>query len=152
MGAELLFESRTTRHVLRQHGGTEEAPVIALELALTDAPTIYASGGAIINRAAWSMIIRETRPDAGGAPVAPAAMHYAATGDGPRCVIDVPQSPERFAALLTMFRGGHASEITVIVAHLLDKADYSKDWNTALHASLPIASLCFEFPLPQNEA
>jgi hypothetical protein len=63
----------------------------------------------------------------------------------PRCAgatIEAVQSAERFAALLDMFKGGHASEITVIVDGLADRADDSKDWNTAAYASLPVRALC----------
>ena len=80
------------------------------------------------------------------------SVHYALAKGRPRCVIEVGQAPQRFAALLDMFKGGHASEITVTIDDLADKPDYSKDWNTALHATVPIRAICFEFPLPQSEA
>ena len=152
MSAELLFESRQCYHVLRQELAAEDAPLISLQLALTDAPMIYASDGAIVNKSAWTMMIRSGPPVAHAVPPALGSIHYAGAKGKPRCVIDVQQSPARFAALLEMFKGGHASEITVLVDDLADKADYSKDWNTALHATLPVRSIRFEFPLPQNEA
>jgi hypothetical protein len=150
MSTELLFESRLMYHVLHQDTGGESAPFLSLQLVLTDAPTMYASDAAIVNKAAWRMVIHRQSPE-----LEPAALlgtiAYDATHGKPACVIDVFQSPERFAALLEMFKGGHASEITVIVNDLVEKADYSKDWDTALHATIRVTSLCFEFPLPQNE-
>jgi len=152
MDTELLFESRQIHHVLRQQGAAEDAPCIALQLALTDGPTMYASDGAVINKSAWTMTIRRHSPAGDAAPPPLGAMRYEGIKGKPRCVIDVLQAPERFAALLDMFKGGHASEITVTVDGLADKADYSKDWNTALHATMPIRAIRFEFPLPQSEA
>ena len=152
MGTELLFESRLTYHVLRQDEKGETAPFLSLRLALTDGPMIYASDAAVINKSTWSMVVRKrVQADQAIAPVIGSIQYLPAQGK-PLCVIEVFQSPDRFAALLDMFKGGHASEITVIVGDLTDKADYSKDWNTALHASIAVKSVCFEFPLPQSEA
>jgi hypothetical protein len=155
MGAELLFESRQSYHVLRQEGSVEVAPFISMQLALTSGPILYASDAAVVNKSAWSMIIRRRSPGDEVDSSSLGSMQYLAapgTPGKPRCVIEVNQSPERFAALLDMFKGGHASEITVKVEHLADKNDYSRGWNTALHASIPITSISFEFPVPQNEA
>ncbi|NHZ82260.1 hypothetical protein F2P44_23705 [Massilia sp. CCM 8695] len=152
MAAELVFESRLSYHVLRQEGAVEIEPAISLQLELTGGPQIYASDTVIINNAAWSMTIRRRSPAMPPAPHPPDAMSYTRATDKWRCVIDVHQSPERFASLLDMFKGGHASEITVVVDHLADMGDYSKKWDTAAHPSMPVKSICFEFPLPQSEA
>jgi len=151
MGAELLFESRSTNHVLRQAGTVEEAPYLALRLELTDGPIIYVADGAVVHPSAWSLTIHrcglaESPPHVSG------TLRYVGSGGKPRCVIEVHQSPERYAALLDMFKGSDASEITVMVDGLADKADYSKSWNTALRPSIAIQSISFEFPLPQSEA
>jgi len=151
MAAELLFESRLTNHILRQDGPMEEAPCLSLQLELTDGPILYVSGGAVVHPSAWTLKIRRCGP-ADPAPHVSGMLHYVPIGAKPRCVIEVRQSGERFAALLDMFKGGHASEITVTVDDLADKPDYSKFWNTALYPRIPLQSICFEFPLPQNEA
>jgi hypothetical protein len=39
----------------------------------------------------------------------------------------------------------------VIVEGFVDKSDYSKFWNTDSQASIPIKSICFEFPLARSE-
>lgn len=155
MGAELLFESRSANHVLRQAGSVEEAPYLALRLDLLDGPIIYVSDGSVVHPSAWRLVIR--RGPLAESPLlvsgsVSGTLRYAATGAKPRCIIDVDQSPERYAALLDMFRGGGDSEITVTVDALADRADYSKFWNTALHPSIAVQAICFEFPLPQNEA
>ena len=152
MGAELVFESRLTQHVLRQERAGECAPFLSLRLALTDGPMIYASDAAIINKSVWSMTVRASSPADALRPATAGTLQYVAGKGKPTCMIEVFQSPERFAALLDMFKGGYASEITVVVADLADRSDYSKDWNTALHATIPVESVCFEFPLPQSEA
>jgi hypothetical protein len=152
MGTTLVFESRLTFHVLRQDEAGESAPFLSLRLALTDAPMIYAADGAVINRSAWSMVIRKRVTDDGIVAGILGTATYAAAEGKPHCVIDIVQSPGRFAALLDMLRGGHASEITVVVGDLRDNGDYSREWNTARHASLPVTSISFEFPLPQTEA
>ncbi|MDQ1834412.1 hypothetical protein [Massilia scottii] len=152
MAAELVFESKLSYHVLRQEGAVEIEPLISLQLELTGGPRIYASDLLIINNAAWSMTIRRRSPATPPAAHLPDSMNYTRAAQKSRCVIDVHQSPERFASLLDMFKGGHASEITVFVENLADSADYSKKWDTAAHASMPVKSICFEFPLPQSEA
>lgn len=152
MTAELVFESRLSYHVLRQEGIVELDPVIALQLELTGAPKIYASDSFMINHAAWSMTIRRHNPENLPPTEPPGWVNYTAAAGKSLCVVDIHQSPDRFTALLDMFRGGHASEITIVVDGLADSADYSKKWDTAARASMPLRSICFEFPLPQSEA
>ncbi|HEX8611070.1 MAG TPA: hypothetical protein VF800_07245 [Telluria sp.] len=152
MSAELVFESRLSYHVLRQEGSVELDPVITLQLGLTGAPTIYASDSFMINHAAWSMTIRRHNLEKSPPTEPPGWVNYTAATGKSLCVIDIHQSPERFTTLLDLFKGGHASEITIIVDELADTADYSKKWDTTVRARMPVRSICFEFPLPQSEA
>jgi hypothetical protein len=152
MTAELVFESRSSFQVLRQDGAVESEPVISLQLELTAGPNIYADGSVIVNKAAWSMQIHRHSRARLDPTHQPGSMVYASEGNHGRCAIEVHQSPQRYAALLDMFRGGQVSEITVIVDGLTDKSDYSRSWDTAAVPSLVIRSVRFEFPLPQNEA
>ena len=152
MTVELVFESRLVYQMLRQDGAVEMEPVITLQLEMTDGPQIYASDGSIINDAAWSMSICRHVPPTQTVTHTPGWVNYAAVADKARCVIDIHQSPDRYGALLEMLKGGRASEITVIIDALVETADYSKKWDTAGRASIPIKSICFEFPLPQSEA
>ena len=152
MTAELVFESRSSVQVLRQDGAVESEPVISLQLELTAGPKIYADGAAIVNKAAWSMQIHRHSRVRLDATHQPGWMGYASEGNQAHCAIEVHQSPERYAALLDMFRGGHVSEITVVVDGLSDKSDYSRSWDTVAVPNLVIKSVRFEFPLPQSEA
>ena len=77
---------------------------------------------------------------------------YARADGKPRCIIEVQQSPERYDALLDMFKDGYVSEITVLIDGLADQPDYSKKWDTAAGDRLTVKAICFEFPLPQSEA
>ncbi len=150
MDTVLCFESRQNYHVLRQDDAVETAPFITLQLVLTDGPTIYASDFSVISKASWNMTIWRRGADDEAAPPL-GSVHYAMSKGKPRCVIDVHQSPERFASLLALFKCGHPSEITVVVDGLADKSDYSKDWNTAEGTVVRVKSLSFEFPLPERE-
>lgn len=152
MPVELVFETKLIYQVLRQDGAVELEPAISLQLDLTQSPEIYASDHARINNAAWGMTIRRCDPGAATSARQAGRMHYMAGGGKLRCMIEVQQSAERYAILLDMFKGGRPSEITLVVDDLTDLADYSKEWNTSAGNSLPIASICFEFPLPQSEA
>lgn len=152
MTTELVFESRSSVQILRQDGAIECEPVIALQLALMSGPNIYVSDGPMLNHARWTMqVARRSGAADSGAPGA-GAMLYAREDQQAHCAIEVSKSPQRYAALLDMFRGGHVSEITIKVRGLVEKADYSKAWDTAAGASLTIESIRFEFPLPQSEA
>ncbi|WP_426113157.1 hypothetical protein [Massilia sp. PWRC2] len=148
MTVELIFESRSSVQVLRQDGAAESEPVISLQLQLTGGPRIYTSASRLLNNVAWSMkIFRHS-----GTNHPPGWLRYVGDAKQARCAIDVHQSPERYAALLDMFRGGHVSEMTVMVEGLNDQPDYSKRWDTAANPSLTVQSICFEFPLPQSDA
>ena len=148
MTVQLIFESKTSVQVLRQDGVVESEPLIALQLQLTGGPKIYGAAARLLNNVAWTMnIVRHRGP---GHPAS--VLRYIDDGKGPRCAIDVHQSAERYAALLDMFRGGHVSEMTVLVEGFAERPDYSRRWDTAAAPSLVIASICFEFPLPQSDA
>lgn len=152
MGAMLSFESRQSCHVLRQEGTVENPPYISLLLTLIDGPTMYSSDAVVINKSAWNMKIQKRIAGDFSSPQAIGSIQYSVAKDRPRCLIDIQQSPERFDELLEMFKGGHVSEITIMVDQLADKPDYSKNWNTDVNNSIPVTSLSFEFPLPQFEA
>ena len=152
MTAELVFETRSICQLLRQVGAVELEPVISLQLELTGGPKIYASDASVINKAVWSMTIHRRRRARQLVAHIPGAIHYVVDDGKTRCTIDVDQSAERFAALLEMFKGGRASEITVTVDALADTLDYSKKWDTAAGPRLAIRAICFDFPLPQSEA
>lgn len=148
MTTKLVFESNLVHQVLRQEGTAEVEPVISLQLEFTDGPQIYSSDSSAVNDLAWSLRIQRQCTDA---PPPPITMSYVAVEQERRCTIDLHQSPERYAAMLQMFRGGYVSEITVVVEAFVVKADYSRLWNTDAQSSIAINSICFEFPLPQNE-
>jgi len=155
MDTVLCFESDQSYLVLRQEEVLKDAACITLQLALTDGPIIYASDFSVIGKTGWRMTIRRAHAnvDAGAGASDPAigSVRYAVAPLHPRCVIDVVQSPERFTALLDLFKAGHPSEIRIVVEGLTDRADYSKTWNTAQAAVMRVTSLGFEFPLPESE-
>ena len=152
MTTELIFESRASYQVLRQDGAVESEPVISLQLQLMSGPRIYAFGAAVVNHGGWSMKIHRYRGVQAAACCPPGSMAYAVRDGKSHCTIEIYQSPGRYGELLYMFRGGHVSEITAMVAGLSDKADYSKVWDTPAESRLEIEGICFEFPLPQSEA
>ena len=151
MSNELFFESRLSYLVLRQEGAVEVAPVILLQLELLGGPKIYASDASVIYSAVWSMTIRRHSATPSLPAETSGLVRYALADGKSTCMIDVHQSPERFSALMNMFKGGHASEITVLVDDWASMADYSKKWDTTEQATLTVKSICFEFPLPQSE-
>lgn len=51
-----------------------------------------------------------------------------------------------------MFRGGHASEISLDAAGMAQQDDYSSHWNTEANPRLAVLRVGVEFPLPQSEA
>lgn len=152
MTTELIFESRASYQVLRQDGAVESEPVISLQLQLMSGVNIYASGGAMVNKGSWGMKIHRYRCAPHVAACPPGSIVFAEGQGKPHCTIEVYQSVERYAELLDMFKGGYVSEMTVMVAGLDDKPDYSKAWDTTAGTRLGIGGICFEFPLPQSEA
>jgi hypothetical protein len=148
---ELCFESRSASYRLRQQGGDEGEQAISLDLELTSAPQIYASNSLIVNDAAWRMTIL-----ASNTTVVPGAasgwVTYSVTDSRQSCLVELVQSNDRFRTLLEMFKGGHVSEITMVFDDLTSNPDYSRTWDSAGQARLPISSVCFEFSLPLSEA
>jgi hypothetical protein len=136
---------------MRQEGTVEIEPLISLQLEFTDGPQIYTSDSSAINDLPWSLRIRRQGQTGLQVPHPESTLSYVAEEDASRCAIEVHQSPERYAAMLDMLKGGYVCEITVMVEGFVDKADYSKCWNTDAQASIPIKSICFEFPLAQSE-
>jgi hypothetical protein len=151
MTTKLVFESNLVHHVMRQEGTVEVEPLIVLQLEFTDGPQIYTSAASAIIDLPWSLRIRRQGQTGLQVPHPESTMNYVAEEDAARCTIDVHQSPERYAAMLDMLKSGYVCEITVMVDGFVDKADYSKFWNTDVQASVPIKSICFEFPLAQSE-
>lgn len=152
MTTKLVFESNLAHQVLRLEGTAEVDPFISLQLEFTDGPQIYTADSSAVNELAWSLKIQRHGQTGLHVPLPSSTINYVAEEGKSRCTLEVHQSPERYAAMLEMFRGGYLSEITVIVAGFVDKADYSKLWDTDAQASIAIKSICFEFPLPQNES
>lgn len=152
MTTKLVFESNLAHQVLRQEGTAEVDPFISLQLEFTDGPQIYTADSSAVNEMAWSLKIQRHGQTGLHVPLPPSTMNYVAEEGKSRCILEVHQSPERYADMLAMFRGGYLSEITVIVEGFVDNADYSKLWDTDARESIAIKSICFEFPLPQNES
>ena len=144
MGTRLSFETGPAQLSLRQCGTVDQAPAITVQLHAADDAQIYTADAHPINGARWTMTITSS---------AGPALYALTYGGGERalCTILVSQSPERFAILLDMFKGGHASEITIEVDGLIELSDYSRKWDTRAAPTLVIDSVCFEFPLPQSE-
>lgn len=143
MATKLSFETGPIQLSLRQCGTVDQAPAITVQLHATGDAQIYTSEANPINEARWVMTITSS--------AAPAlySLTYAG-GERALCTILVSQSPERFAILLDMFKGGNASEIMIDVDGLIELSDYSRKWDTRAAPTLVISSVCFEFPLPQG--
>ncbi len=144
MATKLSFETGPVQLALRQCGGVDQAPAITVQLHTVGDAQIYTSDAHPIIDARWTMTITSA---------AATALYSLTYGEGERtqCAILVSQSPERFAILLDMFKGGNASEITIEVDGLIELSDYSRKWDTRAAPTLVVSSVCFEFPLPQGE-
>ena len=145
--AALTFETREALLTLDQNGDEEAAPVISLKLSLSSRPTVYVSGGAVLQSARWTMIIRA---DDQARQVG--TLNYAANDGKPECQVLINQSSRRFHDVLEMFKGGHASEITIEADGMKHQGDYSSHWDTDASPVLTVLRVSFEFPLPQSEA
>jgi hypothetical protein len=145
--AALIFETREAVLTLEQAGDQDDIPVISLQLSLSNRPAVYISGGKLLQPSSWSMTIRadDTAVEVGW------LSYIAAEGKG-ECVLVINQSQARFDAVLDMFKGGHASEISIDVEGMSAKDDYSSLWDTDASPTLTVARASFEFPLPQSEA
>jgi hypothetical protein len=145
MTTTLNFETGPVQLSLRQCAGAGLAPAITVQLHATGGAQIYVGQSQPINEARWVMTI---------SAAAASQLHslsYAAPDGRPLCTILVSQSPERFAILLDLFKGGNASEITVDIEGLVALSDYSRRWDVLASPVLPVSSVCFEFPLPQSD-
>jgi len=145
--ATLIFETREAVLTLEQNGDQDDIPVISLQLILTNRPTVYISGARLLQPARWSMTIRadDTAVEVGW-------ISYVEQDGKGECALVINQSQARFNDVLDMFKGGHASEISIDIDGLTKKDDYSSQWDTDSSPILTVARASFEFPLPQSEA
>lgn len=151
---ELLFE---TRGILLSLGESATASAslsatITIELSMFPQKKIYLPSGRILEKARWQMIISETVEPQPGDAGSMGAVTTEQDGDIDHCFILINPDSARFAELREMFKGGHASEITVGVDGLTDNNDFSKKWDTGRMPALTVQSISFDFPLPQSEA
>ncbi|MEJ7805576.1 MAG: hypothetical protein WKG03_06610 [Telluria sp.] len=145
MPTTLVFETGPVQLALRQCESLEQAPVITLQLHAATDPHIYTADGQALAEARWVMTITS------GAEPELYSLGYALPGERALCTLLVSQSPDRFATLLDMFKGGNVSEISFDVEGLVALSDYSRQWDTRAAPTLAVSSVCFEFPLPQDE-
>lgn len=145
--AVLIFETREALLTLEQNGEQDDIPVISLKLSLTNRPAVYISGGKQLQPSSWSMTIRadDTAVEVGW-------ISYINNDGKGECTLVINQSSTRFDDVLDMFKGGHASEISIEVEGMTQKDDYSSLWNTDAEPMLMVSRASFEFPLPQSEA
>jgi hypothetical protein len=148
--AALTFETREALLTLEQSGNDDAAPVISLKLGLSSTPTVYIANGQLLQAARWTMHIGEAEP--GGKARDAGSLTYTNNDGKGECLILVKQSRARFLDVLDMFKGGHASEITIVVDGMQQRDDYSSLWNTETTPRLDVLRVSFEFPLPQSEA
>ena len=145
MSTTLSFETGPAQLALKQCAGVEQAPAITVQLHATGDARIYTADGQPLLDGRWVMTITSAQVQES------ATLSYGTQGDRPLCSIWVNKSPQRFAILLDMFKGGNASEITVGVEGMAEMADYSRKWDTRAFPVLGVSSVCFDFPLPQSE-
>jgi hypothetical protein len=148
----LTFETREALLRLEQSGNEDSAPIITLKLSLSSQPTIYISGGQLLQPSRWTMAIRARAPSDQADQHQAASLTYSVNDGVGECLVQVEQTATRFADLLTMFKGGHTSEITLVIEGLQQQDDYSSLWDTDLTPTLAVINIGFEFPLPQSEA
>lgn len=145
--ALLIFETREALLTLEQNSGQDDVPLISLKLNLSNRPTIYVAGGKLLRPLSWSMTIR-----ADDASLEVGWLHYADNDGKGECLLVINQSTARFADMLTMFKGGHVSEISIDVDGMAPRDDYSSLWDTLARPMLTVTRASFNFPLPQSEA
>ena len=146
--AALTFETREVLLTLEQNGNVDDAPVISIKLGLSSAPTVYLSNGRTLRDAGWTMIVRELADG----KREPGSLTYTDNAGKGECLVLIHQSPRRFQTMVEMFKGGNASEITIVTDGIEHRDDYSSQWNIDLHPRLHVLGVSFEFPLPQSEA
>ena len=145
MSTSLSFETGPAQLVLKQCAGVEQAPAITVQLHATGDARIYTADGQPLLDGRWVMTITSAQLQEG------ATLSYGKQGERPLCSIWVCKSPQRFAILLDMFKGGNASEIMVGVEGMDELGDYSRKWDTLAFPVQVVSSVCFDFPLPQSE-
>lgn len=143
----LIFETREAVLTLEQNGDQDDIPVVSLKLSLSNRPAVYIAGGKLLQPSSWTMTIRadDTAVEVGW-------MSCAENDGKGECTLVINQSSTRFDDVLDMFKGGHASEISIEVEGMTPKDDYSSQWDTAAQPILTVTRASFEFPLPQSEA
>lgn len=145
--ALLIFETREALLTLEQNSGQDDVPLISLKLNLSNRPTIYVAGGKLLRPSCWSMTIR-----ADDTAVKVGSLHFADNDGKGECMLVINQSTARFDDVLAMFKGGHASEISIDVDGTTPRDDYSSHWDTLTTPVLTVTRASFNFPLPQSEA
>lgn len=145
--ATLIFETHEAVLTLEQAGDQDDIPVISLQLCLTNRPTVYTSAGKLLQPSTWTMTIRadDTAVEVGW-------ISYIGNEGKGECALVINQSQARFDSVLDMFKGGHASEISIDIDGMKSSDDYSSQWDTDTTPTLTVARVSFEFPLPQSEA
>lgn len=150
--AALTFETREALLRLEQSGNEDGAPAITLKLGLSTSPTVYLSNGKLLQNAKWTMVVRGRAPDADDGQRAAGSLSYTDADGNGECLVQIEEKASRFADLLAMFKGGHASEITLLIEGLQQRDDYSCQWDTEGMPTLAVLNVGFEFPLPQSDA
>ncbi len=150
--AELTFETREALLTLEQNGNEDDMPVISLTLLLSTGPTVYISNGQTLQDVSWTMLVRQLQAGTDNAGREPGSLTYTSSDDNGECLVLINQSADRFQTIVDMFKGGHASEITIVTDGMESRDDYSSAWNTDLAPRLNVLRVSFEFPLPQSEA
>lgn len=149
---ELLFETRGILLSLGESASASLSATITIELSMFPQKKIYLPSGRILEKARWKMIIIETFEAPPGGTASMGSITTEEDGDIDHCFVSINHGSARFAELREMFKGGHASEITVRVDGLIDSSDFSKKWDTGRMPALNVESISFDFPLPQSEA
>ena len=149
---EFMFETRGILLSLGESASASLSATITIDLSMPPQRKVYLPSGRILEKARWKMIITETfEPQPGGSDFM-GAVTTEEDGDTDHCFVSINYDSARFAELREMFKGGHASEITVRVDGLIDSSDFSKKWDTGQTPVLNVESISFDFPLPQSEA
>jgi hypothetical protein len=117
---------------------------------LAPTPIVYVSSGQKLQQSRWTMVV--TGGPSGDDKREVGSLTYADVDGKGECLVSVEQSESRFRELVDMFKGGHASEITVVTEGMAKRDDYSSQWDTDRVPKLNVLSVSFEFPLPQSEA
>ncbi|MES2317157.1 MAG: hypothetical protein V4631_06640 [Pseudomonadota bacterium] len=150
--AAMTFETREVLLTLEQNGNEDDPPIISIKLRVVKSPKIYIATGTLVEQATWTMIVRELRSGAEDQKREPGSLTYTDNDGKGECLVLINQSPSRFQTVVDMFKGGHASEITIVTDSMDPRDDYSSQWDTEAMPRLDVLRVSFEFPLPQSEA